>query len=130
VLIRSNLLSQVLFTLNELRIPDALGGGPRTARQIAAAACPAADPEWVERLMRAAASFGLVTRLPASRRVSWWRKAAAAKVVPSEPDSGGEDHGVPAGKLGGVRTTWWRHRALATAAVGSQILPVDREPLV
>lgn len=55
--------SQVLFSLSDLRIPDALrAGGPLTGAQVAAACCPKADPEWIERLLRAAAAFGYVAR--------------------------------------------------------------------
>lgn len=61
--------TQVLFALNDLGIPEFLNQhGPSTAAQITTEICPEADPEWVERLLRAAAAFGMVKRTPARQR--------------------------------------------------------------
>ncbi|KAI8475395.1 MAG: O-methyltransferase-domain-containing protein [Monoraphidium minutum] len=51
------LKSQVLFTLVELGVPEALQAGPRTATALAAA-CGAARPEWLARVLAAADECG------------------------------------------------------------------------
>jgi Dimerisation domain len=64
------LKSQVTFAVVQLGVPDKLlQDGPMTAAQLAAA-CGAADAEWLERVLRAAASIGLlgVRRVPRRNR--------------------------------------------------------------
>ncbi|KAI8475773.1 MAG: O-methyltransferase-domain-containing protein [Monoraphidium minutum] len=89
--------SQVLFALNDLGVPLALAAGARTAPQIAASCCPGADPEWLERLLKAAATLGLVRRVPAAAPRRRRGGAGAAAGAPA----GATEGAVPGAGLTG-----------------------------
>ncbi|GBF91577.1 hypothetical protein Rsub_04317 [Raphidocelis subcapitata] len=71
----------VLFALCELGIPDALRrlGGEATASEVASEAALRADARWADRLLSAAAEFGL---LRCARRCSRGRRRGAAPGPP------------------------------------------------
>jgi hypothetical protein len=51
---------QVLFVLVNLGVAEALREGPKTAAQLAAAAGPNTNAEWLARVLKLAAELGLV----------------------------------------------------------------------
>lgn len=53
--------SQVLFVILNLGVAEALREGPKTAQQLAAAAGPNTNPEWLARVLKLAAELGLVS---------------------------------------------------------------------
>lgn len=58
--------SQVLFVILNLGIAEALREGPKTAQQLAAAAGPRTNAEWLSRVLKLAAELGLVSARTAS----------------------------------------------------------------
>lgn len=51
---------QVLFVFVNLGVAEALKDGPKTAAQLAAAAGPNTNAEWLARVLKLAAELGLV----------------------------------------------------------------------
>jgi hypothetical protein len=93
---------QVFMALDELGIPDALraaGGRALTATEITAAAAPQADPQWVERLMRAAAAYGFVKRRRMHMTPAGARRRAGARARTPGPTRGSRRPGVGFGAL-------------------------------
>eukprot|EP00879_Flechtneria_rotunda_P007565 GHRR01007936.1.p1 GENE.GHRR01007936.1~~GHRR01007936.1.p1 ORF type:complete len:338 (+),score=66.66 GHRR01007936.1:154-1167(+) len=74
------LKSQVLFAVVNLGIPDALLAGPMTASQIAKA-CSCKQVEWLDRLLKAAAVLGIVSKRKARQPTAMTVAATANGVV-------------------------------------------------
>jgi len=72
------LLLQVLFSLVSLGIPGALVSGPKTAAEVAVCIGPDTNVEWLDRLMMAAASKGMLNRSKISTATLQCASAAGA----------------------------------------------------
>lgn len=70
--------SQVLFSLVSLGIPGALVSGPKTAAEVAVCIGPDTNVEWLDRLMMAAASKGMLNRSKISTATLQCASAAGA----------------------------------------------------
>lgn len=71
--------SQVLFVIVNLGIAEALREGPKTAQQLASAAGPKTNAEWLARVLKLAAELGLVSVMITSEGQTdlWFHRFAA-----------------------------------------------------